>query len=282
MSDYQYHPIAAMFPLLEGAELQTLVSDIKENGLQEPVWIYEGKILDGRNRSTACMMAGVMLATRFFTGTEEEAIAFSWSMNGARRHLSEGQLALAGAKMRPALTEAASKARLATLKQNANTEVEPLPPRARGKTRDQAGAIVGVSGKLIDAGSRVIKHGSPEVIKAVESGKLPVTVAAKLSRLPHSHQTTAVQGGRAAIKAAIRPTNTPKEYPVSERLVKWIESLGAIETVIKQDYSGMENMLTSKGWAKTSTGYFIDLLGRLAEAFPRLHKEAKKYGDNAK
>ena len=72
-----------------------------------------------------------------------------------------------------------------------------------------------------------------------------------------------------------KPTNTPKEYPVSERLVKWIESLGAIETVIKQDYSGMENMLASKGWKKTDTGYFIDLLGRLAEAFTRLHKEAK-------
>ena len=71
-----------------------------------------------------------------------------------------------------------------------------------------------------------------------------------------------------------KPTNTPKEYPVSERLVKWIESLGAIETVIKQDYSGMENMLASKGWKKTDTGYFIDMLGRLTEAFARLHATA--------
>ncbi|MCD6295935.1 MAG: ParB N-terminal domain-containing protein, partial [Deltaproteobacteria bacterium] len=50
----EFHEIANMFPLMEGTEFDALVTDIKENGLLEPIWLYENKILDGRNRYRAC------------------------------------------------------------------------------------------------------------------------------------------------------------------------------------------------------------------------------------
>src|SRR5262245_11343514 len=51
---YEVHPLAEIFPPLEGPAFDALVADIMGRGLQEPIWLYENKILDGRNRYRAC------------------------------------------------------------------------------------------------------------------------------------------------------------------------------------------------------------------------------------
>jgi hypothetical protein len=45
--------------MIEGADLDDLVSDVHEYGLREPIVVFEDKILDGRNRYRACVAAGV-------------------------------------------------------------------------------------------------------------------------------------------------------------------------------------------------------------------------------
>ena len=57
------HSIADIWPVLSDEELQSLADDIEQNGLVHPVVLYEGKILDGRNRARACEMAGVAIKT---------------------------------------------------------------------------------------------------------------------------------------------------------------------------------------------------------------------------
>ncbi len=54
MTHLAFHPLANVFPLLEGEEFDALVADIAASGLCEAVWLYEGQILDGRNRYRAC------------------------------------------------------------------------------------------------------------------------------------------------------------------------------------------------------------------------------------
>jgi ParB-like chromosome segregation protein Spo0J len=58
-----YHSIADVFPLLEQGEFDALVADIQQYGLREPVVLFEGKILDGRNRYRASLQAGVECPT---------------------------------------------------------------------------------------------------------------------------------------------------------------------------------------------------------------------------
>jgi len=54
--ELEYHPLANLFPLLGETEVQTLSDDIRNNGLNVPITMYEGKILDGRNRYAACIL----------------------------------------------------------------------------------------------------------------------------------------------------------------------------------------------------------------------------------
>ena len=60
-AELQDHPAAALFPLMDvdGPEFGQLVTDIREHGLQQPIVLHDGKILDGRNRHRACQHGGV-------------------------------------------------------------------------------------------------------------------------------------------------------------------------------------------------------------------------------
>ena len=60
---YNFHPACLAFPLLADAELRELADDIQLRGLLQPVVVFRGQILDGRNRLAACEMARV--APRF-------------------------------------------------------------------------------------------------------------------------------------------------------------------------------------------------------------------------
>ncbi len=57
-------------------------------------------------------------------------------------------------------------------------------PEVKGDARDKAGKAVGVSGKYIDYATKVINNAEPEVVKAVDEGRMSVVTAAILSSEP--------------------------------------------------------------------------------------------------
>jgi hypothetical protein len=75
-----------MFPLLTGAEFDAFAADIKVNGLREKITLFEGKILDGRNRYRATFKAGIEPQFEEFKG--DDPAAFVISRNIHRRHLT--------------------------------------------------------------------------------------------------------------------------------------------------------------------------------------------------
>jgi len=94
MSNIPFHPLSNMFPLMQGEEFDALVEDIRKNGQREPIVLYQGKVLDGRNRHNACLAAEVGLK---ISKHEDDCpyigdpAAYVISKNIRRRHLTAEQ-----------------------------------------------------------------------------------------------------------------------------------------------------------------------------------------------
>jgi ParB-like chromosome segregation protein Spo0J len=95
--DLPFHLLADIFPLLEGNQFKELVEDIRANGLREPIVLYAGAIVDGRNRYRACLKAGVKPEFKDFDGTD--ALSYVISLNLTRRHLNGSERAAVAAKI---------------------------------------------------------------------------------------------------------------------------------------------------------------------------------------
>lgn len=90
------HPYADKFPMLPDSELEELAESIKAVGLLEPVVATpEGLLIDGRNRSRACELAGIEPTVTVYGGSDiaEQVIA----RNVTRRHMSTGARAMSTA-----------------------------------------------------------------------------------------------------------------------------------------------------------------------------------------
>lgn len=94
------HPFAAQFPMMSENDLADLAADLKVNGQRyKIIRDKDDQILDGRNRLRACEIAGIEPQFERYDG--DDPISFIWSSNGARRHLTKGQLAMVAAKAYP-------------------------------------------------------------------------------------------------------------------------------------------------------------------------------------
>src|SRR5689334_8392230 len=97
---------------MQPEEYATLTTDIREHGQQEPIWLYEGKILEGWHRFKACLELGLTPRTQEFNGTAQEAKDYVISRNSIRRHLNQSQQACVAvdySELNPELTEEAKK-----------------------------------------------------------------------------------------------------------------------------------------------------------------------------
>ena len=77
-------------PSSDDEELQDLTDDIRAHGLIDPIVLFQGMILDGRNRATACERAARYVQ---FGGGREDALILVVSHNLKRRHLTKQAIA---------------------------------------------------------------------------------------------------------------------------------------------------------------------------------------------
>jgi hypothetical protein len=90
---YEFHELANEYPLIEGDEFDNLVEDIRKHGIFEPIVLFEGKILDGRDRYRAGKEAGHSFTARDFKDLllSIDPEEFVSSKNDHRRNLDTKQ-----------------------------------------------------------------------------------------------------------------------------------------------------------------------------------------------
>jgi len=90
----EVHPAAALWPMMPENELHELAESIKANGQRVSIVRWHGLIIDGRNRLTACLLAGVEphFEDRDTAFADDSAVwDFCFDINQHRRHLTTKQ-----------------------------------------------------------------------------------------------------------------------------------------------------------------------------------------------
>jgi len=198
----EFHEYANIFPLFGGKELENLRADIEKNGLVEPVVTFEGKVLDGRNRETACSMLGITPNRIEYTG--DDPIAFVLSKNLHRRHLNESQRATIAAKI---------------------ANIPPHRPSNKSAnlrtSQAEAAKMLNVSERSVNKAKKVLNEADAETIQEVESGKKSVSCAVETLRRNQKEReereianAIAFAGKEVLIKEP--PREVERKHPVEE------------------------------------------------------------------
>ncbi len=187
MNKYEFHPLANIFPLIEGQAYSDLKADIFKHGVRETIWLYEGKILDGRNRyRAACELDIPFVGFKVFDG--DDAAAFVVSLNLHRRHLNEAQRGMVAAK-------------LANLKNGGDRISEHSANLQTGAvSQSDAADMLNVSTRTVASAKKVIEEAPQEVVQAVERGSMSVSLAAKVAALPEADKAEIAASSPETIK----------------------------------------------------------------------------------
>lgn len=180
LMNYELHPLCTLFPRLAGAEFDSLRDDIAANGLNQPIVLHRGMILDGGNRYRACVEAGV--EPKFVEFNGDNLVSFVLSSNLHRRHMSAGQQAAIVASAQDWATAQAhggnrSSAHVSTCLDT--TEKRAAQSGASISTQRRADAVAKASPEL----AQKVAHGEVSLPKAVQE------VAPQLA--PRKHATRA-------------------------------------------------------------------------------------------
>jgi hypothetical protein len=87
--EYEFHPLAGMFTLIDGEDFDQLAEDIGARGIICPIILFEGKILDGRNRYHA---TDRHRSDGLSAGERHEAASDRRGLQGSRPYVRSSEL----------------------------------------------------------------------------------------------------------------------------------------------------------------------------------------------
>jgi 16S rRNA G966 N2-methylase RsmD len=185
-----WHEKTNLVPMAGKDELEAITADIATKGLQNPVVLFEGKVLDGRNRLLACAKRAVQPRFTHFHPNGISAEDFVYSQNLHRRQLSIDQRAALAAQLVPTFAEDAKKRQIEAGREHGieggRGKSKPLPQKCgRGLTAAAQAAkfIGGVSDryveKVLSLDKKAREKSEAGVLEKIKCGNLTIRQAEK-------------------------------------------------------------------------------------------------------
>ena len=191
---YQQHELSVAWPAMSDSDFQALEDSITNIGVQMPIVIFEGKVIDGWNRYRAATALGMDCPSIPFDESIDP-VEFVKAMNDARRHITGSQRAIAIVALhawRPVGKPKANVEVTSTLSQQAMA--------------DEAG----VSKKTIQHAQAAQKAGLSDKVK---SGEMTVEQAANVAKGKPAKPAPKSKPEPAATAAEVEPeAEAPPEY----------------------------------------------------------------------
>lgn len=199
-------------------DYQALKASIEDIGVQNPITLYEGMVIDGWHRYSAA--SDLMMDCPSVELGDVDPRAFVLAQNKTRRHATQAQMALATAAVyqwTPAGTNQHTKKRQGTQCPPSNFDARQGTQCPPSKTANELAAAAGVGVRTIKQAKVVQARAIPEVAQAVRDGKLGLAKASAIARLPKEDQAAAIDkplpksGKSASVAAESSPHSTLDE-----------------------------------------------------------------------
>lgn len=183
----EFHEVATIFPPMGEEEFTLFVADIQQRGLLEPIWTFQGKIIDGIHRFRACRQLGIEPTYQEWDG-HGSLVQFVVSRNLQRRHLTAGQRAMLALEVEQQFAKEAEK------RMHAGKAPDPktILSQGTGKAAHQAAAAMRTSGTYVKEAKRIAAH-APELTKMVIGGTLTLPDAKQLAHLSEPQRREAIR-----------------------------------------------------------------------------------------
>lgn len=229
-----------IFPAAKAEDYNRLRDDICDNGYdsKQPIIIYEGQVLDGWNRWTACVELKINPPTCQFNGDESEAIGLVMRTN-KRRNLNSGQWATIAVEADDIMVAVKAKRGRPEKEQI----IAPLSKDQRC-TNHKAAQLFNTNRNYVNQAAK-IKKAAPEVFERVKAGKMTMQDAAKAVRaIPtepwlddEKERKHKVESGKAVVANSSRDKN----------LIQWAEKRGLAVRVDRSSEFGNPFILADDG-----------------------------------
>ena len=175
---------ARLIPPLAEDEYKGLEESIIAEGCREAIIVWGNIIVDGHNRYRICRAHKIpyRIERKEFTGRNAVQL---WMLRNqlARRNLTDLQRIEIVRKCEDAVKAQAEKRMLAG-------KADPMEKYPKGRTsRDELGAMAGVSGKTYEHATTVLDNAPASVIEATRKSELSINTAYEVTKLPKDKQT---------------------------------------------------------------------------------------------
>jgi len=199
-------------------QFASLKSDIEAQGLLDPIVLLNGALLDGRHRLQACEELGI--TPRFIEweklpkadrGDSPEGYVLAHNLEGRERSQSVKAIVISDPDVMRYYRRRAAE------RQGARTDLQEHGGHVTTmlKSREEAGALIGVSGPTVGRAMRIRKE-APEAVQDILDGKKTIGEVDREIRVKHNR-------GKSRKKLEERKEGRAKHQDDSREVAHWTE-----------------------------------------------------------